>query len=519
MCTFEEIPSGVRTITGVATSIAAFVGRTPKGPMGGPVTTTSWDDYVRRFGDLHVDYPVGFAVRDFYRNGGVQAVIVRLFKPDDGTQVAQLDAKGLAVEAAAPGDWANTLRVRVTKSDPAALADVAALLGVAAADLFNLAVHDTKTGTTEEYINLTAAKPSARHVTGMLLNQSSLVRTKAGATANPTDVHKSVKADGTPIENVWADDTASTKVTADVKTSEKLAAAADYGKEGDGSGLYQLRHADLFNLLCIPPDTLTGDVPALHADVAAYCVRRRAMYIVDPPSAWTSVDKVKPDELEIAGQDARNAALYFPRVIEANPLKGDQPETFVACGAVAGVMARTDVTRGVWKAPAGIDASLTGVLGLAVPLTDQQNGLLNPIGVNCLRTFPIIGNIIWGARTLRGADVLGDEYKYVPVRRLALFIEESLFRGLKWVVFEPNDEPLWAQIRLNVGSFMHDLFRQGAFQGSSSRDAYFVKCDKDTTTQSDINKGIVNVVVGFAPLKPAEFVVLKIQQMAGQIQT
>ena len=154
---------------------------------------------------------------------------------------------------------------------------------------------------------------------------------------------------------------------------------------------------------------------------------------------------------------------------------------------------------------------------LAVPLTDAENGELNPLGINCLRAMPASGRVIWGARTLRGADQLGDEYKYIPVRRTALYIEESLYRGLKWAVFEPNDEPLWAQIRLNVGSFMHNLFRQGAFQGSSPRDAYFVRCDKDTTTQNDINLGIVNVVVGFAPLKPAEFVVLKLQQIAGQI--
>jgi Bacteriophage tail sheath protein len=516
----EEIPSGVRTITGVATSIAAFVGRTAMGPTDRPVTTTSWDDYVRRFGDLDLNYPVGFAVRDFYLNGGAQAIIVRVFK-DAATQVAALDALGLALEAASPGAWSNTLRARVTKTDPAKLTDVATLLGVAPADLFNLAIQDTRTGVTERFINLTAAKPSARHVTGVLLNESNFVRTKAGTpAADPTAVHKDKKSDGTPIENVWADDTASSKVTAVVKDSAALAAAADFGKKGDGSGLYLLRYADLFNLLCIPPDSLTEEVPtALHADATAYCVERRALYIVDPPKAWTTVDAVKPDDLLISGPNARNAALYFPRVIQANPLHGDQPETFVPCGAIAGVMARTDVTRGVWKAPAGVDASLTGVKGLSVLLTDLQNGLLNPIGVNCLRTFPIIGNIIWGARTLRGADVLGDEYKYVPVRRLALFMEESLFRGLKWVVFEPNDEPLWGQIRLNVGSFMQDLFRQGAFQGSSARDAYFVKCDKDTTTQSDINHGIVNVIVGFAPLKPAEFVVLKIQQIAGQIQT
>ena len=160
----------------------------------------------------------------------------------------------------------------------------------------------------------------------------------------------------------------------------------------------------------------------------------------------------------------------------------------------------------MWKAPAGIDAALTGVAGLQVEMTDAENGLLNPLGINCLRTFPVYGRVVWGARTLRGADVAADEYKYMPVRRLALFIEESLYRGTQWVVFEPNDEPLWAQIRLNIGAFMQNLFRQGAFQGTTPREAYFVKCDKETTTQNDINLGIVNIIVGFAPLKPAEFV-------------
>jgi phage tail sheath protein FI len=135
-----------------------------------------------------------------------------------------------------------------------------------------------------------------------------------------------------------------------------------------------------------------------------------------------------------------------------------------------------------------------------------------------LRTFPVIGPIAWGARTLEGADILTSEWKYIPVRRTALFLEESLYRGLKWVVFEPNDEPLWSQIRLNVGAFMHRLFRQGAFQGTNPKDAYLVKCDSETTTQADINLGIVNIVVGFAPLKPAEFVIIKIKQLAGQIQ-
>jgi phage tail sheath protein FI len=241
------------------------------------------------------------------------------------------------------------------------------------------------------------------------------------------------------------------------------------------------------------------------------------MLIIDPPAEWNDKDDAKTG---VSTFDKSNyAALFFPRLRQPNPLRDNQMEDFAPCGAVAGVMARTDADRGVWKAPAGIAANLIGVPQLSVPLTDAENGELNPLGINCLRTMPAAGRVIWGARTLEGDDRLASEWKYIPVRRTALFIEESLYRGLQWVVFEPNDEPLWAQIRLNVGAFMHNLFRQAAFQGQTPKDAYFVKCDKETTTQNDINLGVVNIVVGFAPLKPAEFVVIKLQQMAGQIQT
>jgi phage tail sheath protein FI len=249
------------------------------------------------------------------------------------------------------------------------------------------------------------------------------------------------------------------------------------------------------------------------------------MLIVDPPAAW-SANKERAATLArdglgalgLSGTDARNAALYFPRIVKADPNREGQSDTFVPCGVVAGVMARIDAQRGVWKAPAGLDAALNGIQGLEVNLNDAENGMLNPLGINSLRSFPVNGRVIWGARTLRGADQLADEYKYIPIRRLALYIEESLYRGTQWVVFEPNDEPLWAQIRLNVGAFMQNLFRQGAFQGKTPQEAYFVKCDKETTTQNDINLGIVNIVVGFAPLKPAEFVIIRLQQMAGQIE-
>ncbi len=211
-----------------------------------------------------------------------------------------------------------------------------------------------------------------------------------------------------------------------------------------------------------------------------------------------------------------HSALYWPQ-IQVKPDAG--PSRFIdPSGTIAGIMARIDANRGVWKAPAGLEADLRGVLGVKVPMSDPENGLLNPEALNAIRVFPN-GIVAWGARTMDGFDnSCDDDFKYVPVRRFELFIEESLVRGLKFAVFEPNAEPLWAQIRLAVGAFMNNLFRQGAFAASNARDAFFVKVDEETTTQNDINLGIVNVVVGFAPLKPAEFVVITIKQQAGQIQ-
>jgi phage tail sheath protein FI len=451
---------------------------------------------------------------------------VRAFKTKASSETARIEYDGkLKLDATAPGTWAKNLRVRVEKAaDPTQLDDLRKQLGLDDVNrFFNVRIRNTTPGAEQEevFFNVTAV-PSARQIKGILAAGSFLMR------GNATDVPAAhtVVANAADEAKVWTDPAFSTPVTngAKVEDSDFLTATDDFGKASTGSGMFALDHADLFNLLVIPPDDdLNGNVPAdVHKNAATYCATKRALYVVDPPTAWDTVEKAKNvPALKISGETARYAAVYFPRVRKSNPLKGDLIETFTASGMIAGIMARTDTTRGVWKAPAGVDAALSGVDGLALdpPMNDLQNGLLNPLGVNCLRFFPIIGHVVWGARTLRGADLLGDEYKYVPVRRTANFIEESLFRGLKWVVFEPNDEPLWAQIRLNVGAFMQGLFRQGAFQGTSARDAYFVACDKSTTTQNDINLGIVNVVVGFAPLKPAEFVVLKIQQIAGQIQT
>ncbi len=285
------------------------------------------------------------------------------------------------------------------------------------------------------------------------------------------------------------------------------------------SGIYALEGVDLFNLLCIPLVATLDESSALAVISAAqaYCDGRRAFFIIDPPVTRPDPNSILDWMTNHLSTDG-NSALYFPAVMLPDPLDGLRLNSFPPSGTVAGLYARIDSSRGVWKAPAGTEATLTNVQALSYNLTNAENGTLNKQGINCLRQFPVYGRVSWGARTTLGSDQEASEWKYIPVRRVALYLEESLYRGTQWVVFEPNDEPLWAQIRLNVGAFMQTLFRQGAFQGSSPREAYFVKCDSETTTQDDINRGVVNILVGFAPLKPAEFVIIQIQQMAGQVQ-
>lgn len=273
---------------------------------------------------------------------------------------------------------------------------------------------------------------------------------------------------------------------------------------------------DIFNLLTLPRGAGQTDDERqlLWGAASAFCQRERAFLIVDPRSDWTSVDDAAAGVAGLRlGTVTDHAGLYWPRVgVASAPLPIDP------AGTVAGIMSRTDTRRGVWKAPAGLEAQILGATGLEHRLSDAENGVTNPQAINTLRQFAG-GAVVWGARTMAGFDNSGEsDYKYVPVRRTALFIEESLYRGLKFALFEPNDEPLWAQIRLAAGAFMHNLFRQGAFQGSKASDAYDVRCDASTTTQNDINLGRVNVVVAFAPLRPAEFVVLTVRQLAGQVQ-
>jgi len=519
----EEIATGVRTIPGVGTSVTAFVGSALRGPVNQATQVTSFADFERQFGKPGTNRSIGSAVRDFFRNGGTSAVIVRLYHADPGDPQAvppvpppatraHLTAGNLAFVAASEGRWGLALRVSVDQDNIPD--DAAVALGLKPSDLFNLTVSDNSTETSERYLNLTV-KDGPRRVDRVLASVSELIRYDG-----QPDPDKPI------VAGMGTLSTREEEYAASVSDGLWLETADFVPPEGPTSqkGLYALEQIGLFNLLCIPPyrspaDALDVDPEVVNA-AAAYCENRRAMLLVDAPKDWTTAETAKEKftgSRDDVGTRSKNAALYFPRLMEADEENagGGGLQPIPACGAVAGVYARTDATRGVWKAPAGQEATLVDVQDLSTTLNDLENGELNQLGINCLRRFPS-GCAIWGARTLQGADQLGDEFKYVPVRRLALYIEESLHRGLQWVVFEPNAEPLWAQIRLSAGAFMQSLFAKGAFMGTTAKDAYFVKCDAQTTTQSDIDLGVINIVVGYAPLRPAEFVVIQIRQIAGK---
>lgn len=502
----QELEPNVRTVRGVPTSITAFIGRARRGLVDEPVRIQGFGEFVRLFGGLWDESAMSYAVNHFFLNGGGDALIVRVHHesaPNARDRAsADLAAEGggaLQLEASSPGTWADRIRAVVTHPDAAT---------PGAADLFHLTIQETngqsppEVVAEEKFLRLSLDPAGERFVTQVLEQESDLVRVLGplpGGRPQPT---------ANPLPFAGGDD--------GQQISDLDVVGANF--EGDRRGLYALDNADLFNLLCIPPFSDADGVDSATWDEAvSYAVRRRAVVIVDPPSSWNDTGDVLGNLTDVITRSP-NAVLYFPWILAADPLRQNRLRPFAPSGVVAGVIARTDAARGVWKAPAGQEATTLGARALTVRLTDGQNGLLNPRGVNCLRTFPAAGRVVWGARTLMGDDDLASQWAYLPVRRTALFIEESLYRGSQWVVFEPNDEKLWAQIRLTLGSFMHGLFRQGAFQGITPQQAYFVKCDGETTIQADIDRGIVNIVVGFAPLKPAEFVVIQIQQLASQVQ-
>ncbi len=383
----EEIPSGVRTITGVSTSIAAFIGRAKKGPPDS-ITILNYGDYERNFGGLWELSPMSFAVRDFFLNGGSEAVIVRVHKgaltvkkalPHDG------GTKNLKVEASSVGLWSKDMDIIIDyntrKKDD----------GTDDTTLFNISL-SSPDGITEKFLNLTIDPTKSNSIDKVLKQNSQILRVDELSDKRPKEGTYQLDSGGSDGKHIGENEIFSGS-----------------NMETDKKGLYALEKTDIFNILCIPPytngdDTMVEGEKAtdvttdLIAKASAYCKKRRAVLLVDPHSNWTSMGKVVTDVSDPSKYPASTtdyAALYFPRLLQSNPLMDNQIEEFVPCGSIAGILARTDTERGIWKAPAGTDSSILGIRGLSVSLTDQENGKLNPIGVNCLRGFPIYGNVTW----------------------------------------------------------------------------------------------------------------------------
>jgi phage tail sheath protein FI len=365
-----EVSSGIHPIAGAPTGIAAFVGWAAQGPTDSAFLLRSWSDFETQFGGFDPRFYLGYAVSQFFANGGQQAYIVRLASDGEGTPTA-----------------------------------------------------------------------SAAVMTGVHL------------------------LDAVPI----------------------------------------------FNLLAVPGEAN----PGLIAELQAYCAGRKAFLIADSASDSTFATLQNGPDSRLTGANAINSAFYFPWL---NALDAQQNVTrpFPPSGFVAGIYAATDAARGVWQAPAGIGAPITGASDPAVKLTDAENAVLNPLAVNCIRSFPRFGDVVWGARTLAGSDRADSDWTYVPVRRLALYIETSVHDGTKWATFEPNDAQLWSELNHSIGAFMQALFTQGAFKGQSAAETYFVQCDAQNNPPSGVDQGIVNIAIGFAPVRPAEFIIIQIQQIAGQ---
>jgi uncharacterized protein len=531
----QELPSAVHPIEGASTSTAAFIGVAEKGPVPGtilptgrmaqPMLVTSFTDYTRQFGGFRQDSFLTYAVRAFFENGGRRLYVVRVLHraptspPAPPNPAVSPGNASLRISAANEGLWGNKISVQIVNSsdgDPK--------------NFKLLVLYDSNP--VEAFDNITSLDPStanpvdyARTVVNSRSEYIALtadINTRPSNT-NPPHIRLGGGSDGPPVQR---DDFIG------------LPARDDLTPPGEptptGTGLHALDKITDVNLIAIPGQ---GDPVTVNAGMN-YCKISRQLqdcfFIGDMGTvssvASARVEGTTPNVRKIS--DARDfattgfsgtpldkaagdyGAIYFPWVLSPDPIGvGRNPKILLPpSGFLAGLYARIDNSRGAFKAPAGTEASVAGALGTAVDVSDTQQDQLNPVSVNVIRTVPGSGFVVWGTRTI-GSDT---SWRYIPVRRMAIFLRVSIYNGIQWAVFEPNDEPLWASLRLNIRSFMLTQFRAGAFQGSKPDDAFFVKCDSSTTTQTDIDNGVVNILVGFAPLKPAEFVVLRLSQKVNQ---
>jgi uncharacterized protein len=503
----EEIPSGSKPIEGVSTSTTAFVGATFRGPVNTPTLIGTWDEYVAKFGDFNQRTGIStesdataLAVRAFYQNGGKAAYICRMLGGDPETAAATLTNAGgdvLTVSAASPGPWANNMAVAVYQNNTE----------------FNFVV-----GTYNADDEFSAIASESFKGLSLIETEDNFIEKVVNSTSKLVTVKVAAAATGLPTFNNPESVTPAVRFSALTAAAAEVAATAD-----DYDSFYTtiLRKVSDISIMVLPGQTMPADGSGNEfiANTINHCESTMSRVLIVDPENVEFDDAASVNTMALP--TSTYSILYYPWAVINNPLYNTDTNPTasttieIAPSAIAaGMWAKIDGKRGVWKAPAGVETRVN-IAGVANDVEDLEQDFLNPLGVNCIRKRPGYGPVLWGARTL--ATKADPEWRYVPVRRTAIFIEQSVYNGIQWAVFEPNDHPLWSSLRANIASFMNGMFRAGAFQGKTADDAYFVRCGLgDTMTQGDIDRGQVIIVVGFAPLKPAEFVILRLQQKIGQ---
>lgn len=475
----EEIDIGPKPIEGVSTSTAGFVGPTEKGPLE-PRLVTSFEQFQRVYGGYRKDSYLTYAVDGFFRNGGSRCYIARII--GKGAKEANLSVirkgEAIAVVAKGPGIWGNNLSVMVEE-------------GSLDSSLFKLSIaYGKKPGGVEPQIveifdNISIDVSSGNYYMKSITGISDFVVLNPAGKSEEEETKSALEplSGGSDGEALKATDFAG-------------------GSDGPGTrtGLESLNEFDDISIVCIPDESKFPE--ALADALVTQCEKRKDRFaILQAKQSSTDIPNLRPPKA------SKYAAFYYPWIKILDPLTG-MPILVPPGGHVAGVYARVDQDKGVHKAPA--NEVVNGALGLEFNITKGEQDVLNPRGVNCIRAFPGRGILIWGARTAASDPA----WKYVNVRRLFIFVEKSIELGTAWVVFEPNDERLWARVKQTINQFLMGVWRSGALMGTSQEEAFFVKCDRTTMTQNDIDNGRLVVLVGIAPVKPAEFVIFRIAQVA-----
>ena len=503
----EEVPAGSRPIEGVGTAVAAFVGFAERGPFNQPEYVTNWSQFTQTFGGIVRDGFLAPAVYGFFANGGGAAYIVRIGQDGTGERAngsgskakdvpagaRQAELGGYRVVEVGPSDSKGELAVEVqpaTAGDGEAPAD----------DAFTLVVK--RGNKTEETIPNVTTRAGQGNVVDAVRQKSKLIRLEqVGTGPVATPEHGTVTLTPPPA----------------APTSPARISTDDYvGDVADRTGLLGLEEKEDITMIAVP-DLMSAyiggaiDLDAVQAVQTAMITHCELMgdriAILDPPPGLGPM-QVKEWRTEKVNYDSKYATLYYPWIDVMDPLTG-RKTTVPPSGHMAGIWARNDDERGVHKAPA--NEVVRGALGLATQLTKGEHDLLNPAGINCIRAFPGRGIRVWGARTLSSDK----EWQYLNVRRLFNYLEESILNGTQWVVFEPNDDALWARIRRTISAFLTNEWRKGALFGLTPDEAFYVKCDRETNPAEGIDVGQVVCEIGVAPVKPAEFVIFRLAQFSG----